>query len=66
MERLKNSTIECVAKEENLMPDQVRGILESRLRGKKPSRKARKIGIDEFSRRKGKGDYVTVVCNLDT
>lgn len=66
MERLKNSTIECVAKEENLTPDQVRGILESRLRGKKPSRKARKIGIDEFSRRKGKGDYVTVVCNLDT
>jgi transposase len=66
MERLKNSTIERVAEEENLTADQVRGILESKLKGKKPNRKARKIGIDEFSRRKGKGDYVTVVCNLDT
>ncbi|MFN5515320.1 MAG: transposase family protein [Cyanobacteriota bacterium] len=42
IKRLKNSTIDRVAEEENLTPDQVRGILESRPKETDQSRNTKK------------------------
>jgi len=66
-EKIKNSTITHVAKEEGLTYDQVKGILESKFnRNNNLDRNIKKISIDEFSHRKGQGNFATVICDLET
>lgn len=65
-EKTKTSTITHVAKEEGLTYDQVKGVLESKFNEKKFDTNITKISIDEFSHRKGQGNFATVVCNLET
>jgi len=66
-EKIKNSTITHVAQEEGLTYDQVKGILESKFNGSNNLNcNINKISIDEFSHRKGQGNFATVICDLET
>lgn len=64
-ERIKVSTITQIAKEENLTYDRVKGILENKFTKKEIPKALKKVGIDEFSHRKGKGNFATTVCDID-
>jgi transposase len=64
-ERIKASTITQIAREENLTYDRVEGILKNQFRKKEISSLLTRIGIDEFSHRKGKGKFATTVCDIE-
>lgn len=66
-EKIKKLTITDIAKEEDLTYDQVKGVLESKFSGNNNlDQNLKKISIDEFSHRKGQGNYATVICDLET
>ena len=64
-ERIKASTITQIAREENLTYDRVEGILKNQFRKKEISSSLKRIGVDEFSHRKGKGNFATTVCDIE-
>jgi transposase len=62
-ERVKQSSMEQIAREEGLSYDEIKGIFE--LVKKKPNwQRVKRISIDEISMRKGQGNLVTVVSDI--
>lgn len=65
--RVKVSTVSEVAPEEGLTYDRVKSIFEVQFQKKKLNESPpRRISIDEFSHRKGRGNFATVVSDIDT
>lgn len=64
-EKIKMSTITQVGKEEKLTYDRVKGILEDQFKKKEIPETVTRLGMDEFSHRKGRGNFATTVCDLD-
>jgi transposase len=66
-QRVQNTSIEQVSRDEFLSWDQVQGIFKHQFSLKKKDNWeiVKRISIDEVSQRKGHGDFVTVVSNID-
>lgn len=65
--RVKTSNITQVARDENLTYDRIKSIFDVQFeRKKKIKPQAKRISIDEFSHRKGRGKFATVVSDLDS
>jgi len=64
-EKVKVSTITQVAKEEGLKYDQVKGVFEEQFNKIPILANPKRICIDEFSHRKGRGKFATVICDVD-
>ncbi len=65
-ERVKQSSMEQIGREEGLSYDEIKGIFEQvNTIKKKPNwQRVKRIGLDEISMRKGQGNFVTVVSDL--
>jgi transposase len=64
--RVKVSTVSEVAREEELTYDRVQSIFENQFLKKKVCESPLlRISLDEFSHRKGRGNFATVVSDLD-
>lgn len=66
-QRVQNTSIEQVSRDELLSWDQVQGIFKHQFSLKKKDNweVVKRISIDEVSQRKGHGDFVTVVSDID-
>jgi transposase len=65
-ERVKELTVEQVSKNEELSPERVASIFKRiAQRKKKDWGLPERLSLDEFSRKKGQGNFVTVVSNID-
>jgi transposase len=65
-ERVNVSSVEQVKRDESLSWDQVNGIYQRQCeRKKKDWQGVKKVGIDEIAKRKGHGNFVTVVGDLE-
>jgi len=64
-DKVKVSTIKQVAKEEGLTYDQVKGVFEEQFNKLPILANPKRICIDEFSHRKGRGQFATVICDVD-
>lgn len=65
-EQVKELTIEQISIKEELSYERVSNIFQRVSKGKKKVwGKPERLSLDEFSRKKGKGDFVTVVSDLD-
>jgi len=67
-ERVQSTSIEQVRRDESLSWDQVQGIFKRQFELKKKDnwQGAKRISIDEVSQKKGQGNFVTVVCNIES
>jgi transposase len=66
-QRVNNSSIEQVKREESLSWDQVQGIYQRQCeRKKKGWSQVKRLGMDEIAKRKGHKSFVTVLGNLET
>lgn len=65
-ERVKQSSMEQIGREEGLSYDEIKGIFEQvNTIKKKPNwQRVKRIGLDEISMRKGQGNFVTVLSDL--
>ncbi len=65
-QRAQNTSMEQVSRDELLSWDQVQGIFKHQFSLKKDNWEVvKRMSIDEVSQRKGHGDFVTVVSNID-
>jgi transposase len=65
-ERVKQLTVEQVSQNENLSPKRVTSIFQRiASRKKKDWGRPERLSLDEFSRQKGQGNFVTVVSDID-
>ena len=65
-EQVKELTVEQVSHNQSLTPQQVQNIFQKIAKDKKKDwGQPERLGLDEFSRRKGQGNLVTVVSNRD-
>ena len=62
--RVKTSNITQVARDESLTFDRIKSMFDVQFK-KKTDQQVKRISIDEFSHRKGRGNFATVVSNLD-
>jgi transposase len=65
-ERVKQSSMEQIGREEGLSYDEIKGIFEQVNKSKKKTnwQLVKRISIDEISLRKGQGNFVTVVSDI--
>src|SRR6476469_3483873 len=64
-ERVKQSSMEQIGREEGLSYDEIKGIFEQVIKRKKTNwQLTKRISIDEISMRKGQGNFVTVVSDI--
>jgi transposase len=65
-ERVKQSNIEQIGREEQLSYDEIKGIFDQVIKQKKTTtwKPAKRISLDEISMRKGQGKFVTVVSDI--
>ena len=64
-ERVKQSSMEQIGREEELSYDEIKGIFEQVNKKKKPNwKQVKRISLDEISMRKGQGNFVTVVSDI--
>jgi transposase len=65
-EKVKELTVEQVSKNEQLSSEQVQNIFQRMAKRKKKDwLQPERLSLDEFSRQKGQGKFVTVVSNID-
>jgi transposase len=65
-EQVKEMTVEQVSHQQQLTPEQVQDIFSRIARRKKKDwGEPERLSLDEFSRRKGQGNLVTVVSNIE-
>lgn len=67
-ERVIGGTLETVAREEKLSPDEIEGIFNfvSRRTLQKKLPPSKRLSIDEITMRKGRGDFKAVVSDIDS
>lgn len=67
-ERVIGGTLEGVAREEKLSPDEIKGIfnLVSRRTLQKKLPPSKRLSIDEITMRKGRGDFKAVISDIDS
>lgn len=66
-QRVQQSSLTQVGREEGLKFDAVEGIFKHQYAKKKgKQRPSKKLSIDEFSHRKGRGQFATVVSDIET
>ena len=63
-ERVKQSSMEQVGREEGLSYDEIKGIFEHAKKKKPNWKRVKRICLDEISMRKGQGNLVTVVSDI--
>ena len=65
-ERVKQSNMEQIVREEGLIHDEIKGIFEqvNKLKKKTSWKFVKRISLDEISMRKGRGNFVTVVSDI--
>jgi transposase len=64
-EKVKATSIEQISREEELSWDKVQGIFKHQFKKKEPWGEPTRVSIDEVSQRKGRGNFVTVVSDID-